>query len=100
MLMVDEMTMGLAPTIVEKLLPTLRTIADQGVGVLLVEQNVSLALEIADRAYVLSHGDLVMTGSGRELAANMHLVEASYLGERTLDVGVRPKTTQQGADHA
>jgi branched-chain amino acid transport system ATP-binding protein len=109
MLMVDEMTMGLAPTIVEELFPTLRTIADRGVGVLLVEQNVSLALEVADRAYVLSHGELVMAGSGRELAANMHLVEASYLGERTLnngstsprpDMGVRPKISQGGADHA
>lgn len=109
MLMVDEMTMGLAPGIVEELFPTLRTIADQGVGVLLVEQNVPLALEIADRAYVLSHGDLVMAGSGRELASNMHLVEASYLGERTLDdgsavprpdPGSRTETSQRGASHA
>jgi branched-chain amino acid transport system ATP-binding protein len=96
MLMVDEMTTGLSPTIVKDMFPTLRTIADQGVGVLLVEQNVLLALEIADRAYVLSHGDLVMKGSGSELAANMHLVEASYLGEHALDEELAPGVSGSG----
>ena len=81
LLMVDEMSLGLAPVIVERLLPVLREIADQtGAGVLLVEQHVQLALEVADRAYVLNHGDLVLEGDAKHLAANRHLLEASYMG--------------------
>ena len=84
--MVDEMSLGLAPIIVERLLPVLRRIADEtGRAVLLVEQHVNLALEVADRAYVLSHGDLVLEGDTAHLRANRHLLESSYLGEQALE---------------
>jgi branched-chain amino acid transport system ATP-binding protein len=81
LLMVDEMSLGLAPIIVERLLPILREIASKnGTGILLVEQHVHLALEVADRAYVLSHGNLAVEGTAAYLRDNAHLLESSYLG--------------------
>jgi branched-chain amino acid transport system ATP-binding protein len=81
LLMVDEMSLGLAPIIVERLLPVLRDIASKtGTGILLVEQHVHLALEVADRAYVLNHGSLVLEGTAEYLRGNLHLLESSYLG--------------------
>ena len=80
LLIVDEMSLGLAPIIVERLLPVLRTVADEtGAGVLLIEQHVDLALSVADRAYVLSHGDLVLEDTAEHLRANRHLLEVTYL---------------------
>ncbi len=85
LLMVDEMSLGLAPVIVERLLPILRQIADDtGSGVLVVEQHVHMALTVADRAYVLSHGDLVLHGSAADLADRRDLFEVSYLGDAAL----------------
>jgi branched-chain amino acid transport system ATP-binding protein len=80
-LMIDEMSLGLAPIIVDRLLPVVRKIAnDTGMAVILVEQHVHAALKVVDRAYVLSHGDLVMEGTASEMLSRSELLEASYLG--------------------
>ena len=86
LLMVDEMSLGLAPVIYEELMPVVRRIADEtGAGVLLVEQHVDLALEVSNRGYVLNHGDLVMQGAASDLLADRALLDASYLGVESLE---------------
>ena len=81
LLLVDEMSLGLAPIIVQRLLPIVREVAEEtGAGVLIVEQHVHMALTVADRAYVMSHGEVVLTGDAKELATRRDLLEASYLG--------------------
>jgi branched-chain amino acid transport system ATP-binding protein len=80
-LLVDEMSMGLAPIIVERMIPIVRRVADEtGTGVIIVEQHVHMALSVADRGYVLNHGDLVLEGTASELLARRDLLEASYMG--------------------
>jgi branched-chain amino acid transport system ATP-binding protein len=81
-LLLDELSLGLAPVIVERLLPVVREYAtEHGCAVVLVEQHVGLALDVADRAYVLSHGQVVLHRPAAELRGNHELLLASYLGE-------------------
>jgi ABC-type branched-subunit amino acid transport system ATPase component len=83
LLLLDELSLGLAPVIVEWLLPVVRTFAQQrGCAVLLVEQHVHLALEVADRGYVLSHGQIVAHNDAERLRVDRQLLVASYLGEQ------------------
>ncbi|MCX4095719.1 ABC transporter ATP-binding protein [Nocardia sp. alder85J] len=83
-LLIDEMSMGLAPVIVEELLPVVRRIADDtGAVVVLVEQHVRLALEIADQALILVHGQVRLRGSAAELRANPQRLREVYLGSAT-----------------
>ena len=85
LLLLDEMSLGLAPVIVERLLPVVREVAvATGSGVLLVEQHVELALEVSDRAYVLAHGDLVLEDRAATLLQDKAILEASYMGDTTL----------------
>jgi branched-chain amino acid transport system ATP-binding protein len=82
LLLVDELSLGLAPVVVEKLLPVVRDYAtDTGAGVLLVEQHVELALDVADRGIVMSHGEMVLERDARALRGDRQLLAASYLGE-------------------
>jgi branched-chain amino acid transport system ATP-binding protein len=79
LLILDEPSLGLAPIIVEKVLDTLEMINDDGVTILLVEQNIRDSLNIANRAYVLEEGKIIIEGEGRELLTNSHIKEV-YLG--------------------
>jgi branched-chain amino acid transport system ATP-binding protein len=82
LLLLDELSLGLAPVIVERLLPVVREYAsEEGCAVLLVEQHVGLALDVADRAYVLSHGRVVLNRDAEELRGNHDILLQSYLGE-------------------
>jgi branched-chain amino acid transport system ATP-binding protein len=78
-LMIDELSLGLAPVLVLQLFETLRQLKQMGITLLLVEQNVQMALAVSDYAYVLSQGKIELEGPSRELAKNEH-VRAAYLG--------------------
>ena len=103
LMLLDELSLGLAPVIVERLLPVVRTLANErGCAVLLVEQHVQLALEVADRGYVMSHGRIVLHNDAEHLRANRRLLVASYLGEHTQGVAavstVAPETEREEDD--
>jgi branched-chain amino acid transport system ATP-binding protein len=84
LLLLDELSLGLAPLIVERLLPVVKEYAtDTGCAVLLVEQHIQLALTIADRGYVLSRGEVVLHDRAEALRGNRDLLMASYFGERS-----------------
>ena len=79
LLMIDEMSLGLAPVVVEQLMGVLATIRDEGVTVLLVEQDVHLALSGADRGYVMETGSIVLDGDAKVLIDDP-AVRKAYLG--------------------
>ena len=79
LLLLDELSLGLAPLIVARLLRAVRDAADGGVGVLLVEQHVEQALDVADRALVLQRGTVVLSGTADEVRDRRDLLEDSYL---------------------
>jgi len=78
-LLMDEPSMGLAPVLVDLIFDTITELNEQGMTILLVEQNALLALEVADRGYVLETGMITLSGDAKELAANPQVKEA-YLG--------------------
>ncbi len=78
-LMLDEPSLGLSPLLVSTILDLIKTIAEQGTTVLLVEQNVKQALKLSKRTYVLENGTIAMEGSSEELISNPH-VQKAYLG--------------------
>ena len=80
LLLMDEPSMGLSPIMVDKVFEVVRDVYAQGVTILLVEQNASRALALADRGYVMESGLITMAGGGKELLADPK-VRAAYLGE-------------------
>ena len=79
LIMLDEPSLGLAPIVVEEIFEMIERIRKEGKTVLLIEQNASMALSVADRGYVLETGKVIMTGTGRELLENPE-VKKAYLG--------------------
>jgi len=81
LLMMDEPSLGLAPLVVQDIFKIIRILNEQGVTVLLVEQNANMALKVADLAYVLETGSITLSGTGEELLSNPRVKEA-YLGKK------------------
>jgi len=79
LLLMDEPSMGLAPIFINEIFDIIQAIKQQGTTVLLIEQNASKALAIADRGYVLATGNILMTGTGTQLLGNKD-VQKAYLG--------------------
>ncbi|PKL88847.1 MAG: branched-chain amino acid ABC transporter ATP-binding protein [Ignavibacteriae bacterium HGW-Ignavibacteriae-2] len=79
LLMLDEPSLGLAPFLVQEIFDIIKKINEQGITILLVEQNVQTSLTFCNRAYVLENGRIVLSGTGKELLHNNH-VKSAYLG--------------------
>ena len=79
LLLLDEPSLGLAPILIEEIFRTLPRVRDEGVTILIVEQNAHIALEIADRGYVLETGEISVSGPASALLEDKRIVEA-YLG--------------------
>ena len=79
LLLLDEPSLGLAPQIVDTIFDQIIALRDSGITILLVEQNVAMSLEVADRGYVMAAGSIVTSGTAAELGSS-HLVEQAYLG--------------------
>ena len=86
LLLTDEPSLGLAPLIIKEIFKTLDTLRRRGMTILLVEQNVRVALEVSDRGYVMQNGAVVLEGSSQELATS-ELVAAAYLGKQASHAG-------------
>lgn len=83
LLLADEISLGLAPLIVQQLLRTVRAAADTGMAALIVEQHVRQALEFADRVYVMQRGEIVFSGTAEECDGRLDEIEQAYLGAVT-----------------
>jgi branched-chain amino acid transport system ATP-binding protein len=78
-ILIDELSLGLAPVIIKRLIPTIRTFAESGVGVLLIEQFATVALGLANRVHVMDRGRIELSASATELKENPDLLHSSYL---------------------
>jgi branched-chain amino acid transport system ATP-binding protein len=78
-MLIDELSLGLAPVIIKRLIPTIHTVAESGVGVLLIEQFATVALGLANRVHVMDRGRVEFSGSAQELKENPDMLHSSYL---------------------
>src|SRR5579871_5994868 len=76
---IDELSLGLAPVVVNRLVPTIRSFAESGIGVLLIEQFATVALGLANRAYMMEGGRIRFSGTASELRENPELMQSAYL---------------------
>lgn len=79
-LLLDEMSLGLAPVIIERLVGVVRSLRDKGMGILLIEQFTQLALDVADQAHVIAQGRLKFSGTPDQLKQDRSILEQAYLG--------------------
>jgi branched-chain amino acid transport system ATP-binding protein len=94
-LLIDELSLGLAPVVVNRLVPVIRSIVDSGIGVLLIEQFATLALSLATGAYVMEGGVIRYSGTARELRDNPELLQSAYLLRGSQPNGPRPADPAQ-----
>jgi branched-chain amino acid transport system ATP-binding protein len=92
-LFIDELSLGLAPVVVQRLLPTIREVAETGVGVLLIEQFATVALGVAHRAYIMEGGRVQFSGLASELKDNPKLLHSAYLLRGSVDANGGAGTT-------
>jgi branched-chain amino acid transport system ATP-binding protein len=98
-MLVDELSLGLAPVVVKRLVPTLESIAASGVGVLLIEQFAHVALGLAQTAYLIEGGRIRYHGTAKELQENPDLLHSAYLLTDELVDEVVEHAGEQGGDH-
>jgi branched-chain amino acid transport system ATP-binding protein len=91
-ILIDELSLGLAPVVVNRLIPTIRAVAESGIGVLLIEQFVTVALGLANRAHIMEGGQLQFSGYAQQLRDNPELLHTAYLlrGAKTNGAGAIP----------
>ncbi len=96
-LFIDELSLGLAPVVVQRLLPTIRAVAETGVGVLLIEQFATVALGLANRAYIMEGGRVQFSGTASQLKADPSLLHSAYLLRGSVGAGGGNGSTSAGS---
>ena len=97
-LLIDELSLGLAPAVVGELLPVVRRLAAEGVAVILVEQSVNVALTVADRAYFMERGRIRFSGSARDLLGRTDLLRSVFLSDASVGEHVGPAADSTATD--
>jgi len=96
-ILIDELSLGLAPVIVTRLVPTIRAVAESGIGVLLIEQFVTVALGVANGAYIMEGGRIQYSGSAAELREHPELLHSAYLLRGAVSTNGSPGATAEPA---